>query len=285
MQLAAHSFEFPTLSFANACRVISALEMGAVDVGALKGYAHFDPDEIEANTRGTIESIRSATSSTGLVVSDFFPSFGSGFGARPVNDPDPEVRSANLRRFKAFVEVAGEIGSPGITLLPGVLNPQLGLEGSLELAAVTFQEYLPLAQQAGLRLSFEGHIGSVVDTPELVMELVRRVPGLTVTLDYSHFVAQRVAVEKVHSLIKKTGHVHLRQARPGRVQVGAADGTLDFVDLTRRLQAADYTGYLAIEFTWQDWEGCKNVDNVAESIIIRDALKPLLTSEPGNVLP
>ena len=278
MQLAAHSFEFPTLSLENTCRVIAALELPAVDIGALKGYAHIDPDEIEADPAGVARRIQQATGRCGLAVSDLFPSFGQGFADRPINDPDPSVRTANRRRFEAFVETARSIGSPGITLLPGVLHPELGVEDSLELSAAAFRECLPIAQEAGLRLSFEGHIGSIVDTPELALSLVDRAPGLTVTLDYSHFIAQNISPERIHLLIPSTGHVHLRQARPGRVQVGAAEGTLDFVDITRRLQLAGYEGYVTIEFTWQDWEGCKNVDNVAESIIIRDMLRPVLAT-------
>ena len=274
--LAGHSFQFPLLSLEGACQVMAALQLPAIDIGALKGYAHVDPDEIEADPRAIADRINRATERAGLVVSDLFPSFGSGFGDRPINHPDPAIQGLNRRRFQSFVSVARQIGSPGITLLPGVLHSDVGLAASMRLAAAAFREYLIVARESALRLSFEAHIGSITDTPERALELVASAPGLTVTLDYSHFVARNVSEERVHPLINHAGHVHVRQAAPGRVQTGLADGTLDFGDIVRRLLNANYVGFITLEYTWQDWEGCKNVDTVAESVLLRDVLRPLL---------
>lgn len=277
IRLAGHSFEFPLLTLEQACQVIRILELPAVDVGALKGYAHIDPDEIEAAPMKVAERIKRAAGSCDLAISDFFPSFGQGFSHRPINDPSPEIRARNKERFKSFVTVARAIGSGGITLLPGVTHAPLGVESSLDLAVSAFQEYVPLARDAGLRLSFEGHLGSVVDTPMLSLELARRVPVLSITLDYSHFVMQGYPEEDIHPLITHSGHVHYRQARKGRVQEGAALGTLDFAGITRRLRESTFHGYIAIEYTWQDWESCKNVDILSETILMRDRIRPLLS--------
>jgi hydroxypyruvate isomerase len=276
LTLAGHSFQFPLLPLEGACQVTAALQLPAIDIGALKGYAHVDPDEIEADPWAIADRINRATAQAGLVVSDLFPSFGNGFGDRPLNHPDPAIQDLNRRRFQSFVSVARQIGSPGITLLPGVLHLDLGLAASMRLAAAAFREYLILAQESGLRLSFEAHIGSITDTPERALELVASAPGLAVTLDYSHFVARSVPEDRVHPLINHAGHVHVRQAAPGRVQTGLADGKLDFGGIVRRLRNANYAGYISLEYTWQDWEGCKNVDTVAESVLLRDMLRPLL---------
>lgn len=276
MQLAVHSFEFPLLSLEKACEVISALEIPGVDIGALKDYAHLDPDEIEAQPALAVEQVREAVEGNDLVVADFFPSFGAGFSDRPINHPDAEVRRANRERFKVFVGVACRIGSPGITLLPGIIFPKLGAQASLELAAQAFRELLPFSTQAGLRLSFEAHLGGLLDTPEQVLEFLDRVPGLALTLDYSHFIAKNIPIERIHPLLAKSGHIHFRQARPGMVQVGAKEGVLDPTDIARRLLAAGYSGYFSIEYTWQDWEGCKNVDTISETILVRDQICPLL---------
>jgi sugar phosphate isomerase/epimerase len=264
------------LSLENACTVISALDISAVDVGALKGYAHLDPDEIEADPDSAVDQVLRAVEGQALAVSDFFPSFGAGFGERPINHPDPEVRKANCLRFQTFVDVACRIGSPGVTLLPGIFFPDLGEARSLELAASAFRELCSIAHDAGLRLSFEAHLGSVLDTPEQVLEFLERVPGLAVTLDCSHFIAKHIPVERIYPLFAKSGHVHFRQARPGRVQAGAAEGILDPVDITCRLLACGYSGTMTIEYTWQDWEGCKNVDVISESLLVRDLVRPLL---------
>jgi hypothetical protein len=80
----------------------------------------------------------------------------------------------------------------------------------------------------------------------------------------------------LYPLFARSGHLHFRQARPGRVQAGAAEGVLDPVDIARRLLASNYSGYMTIEYTWQDWEGCKNVDVISESLLVRDLVRRLL---------
>ena len=283
MRLAVHSFQFPLLSLESACRVVAALDINAIDIGALKGYAHLDPDEIEDRPHEIIARTMSACGEHGLCISDILPSFGLGTKDRPLNDLDSAVRAANARRFQTFVQVAQAVGSPGVTLLPGLVHPSLGPGGSLALAAQVLSEYVHVAQEAGLRLSFEGHLGSVASTPQLALDLVRQVPGLSVTLDYSHFIAQGFTEEQVDSLVPFTGHVHFRQARPGRVQVGAAEGVLDSVRLVRKLQSVGYAGYFTIEYTWQDWEDCKNVDTVSETILIRDAVIPVINQHQHSI--
>ena len=54
--LAGHSFQFPLLPLEGACQVTAALRLPAIDIGALKGYAHIDPDEIEADPRAIADS-------------------------------------------------------------------------------------------------------------------------------------------------------------------------------------------------------------------------------------
>jgi sugar phosphate isomerase/epimerase len=257
--------------------VIAALELPAVDVGALKGYAHLDPDDLEGDPAAIAARIRRAAASNGLLVSDLFPSFGAGFDDRPLNDPRAGVRAANRRRFLAFIDVARRCGSAGMTLLPGVIHDDLGPQGSLELSAEVFRDYVALATDAGLRLSFEGHMGSVAESPARALALMDLAPGLKITLDYSHFVALGYTESEIDPLMVRTGHFHFRQARPGRVQVGQAEGVLDPVQVVRRLQAAGYDGFFTIEYTWQDWEGCKNVDTIAETVLVRDQVRSLLS--------
>jgi sugar phosphate isomerase/epimerase len=276
MELTCTSFSFPLLSFERALQAIALLDIPRFDVGAHEGASHIQPSDVEANPSYVAARIRRAAETAGLNVSDFFPTFGHGFRDRPVNSPDAAVRAANVGRFRAIVSCARVIGARGVTLLPGVVWDDIGPERSFDLAVEGLRELLPIAHDAGLRLSVEAHLESVAESPTLARQLVESVPGLKLTLDYSHFVAGGYTADDVHPLVPHAGHFHARQAAPGRLQASANDGTLDFHDLVRRLQSVRYDGDLCVEYTWQEWRDCWHQDVVSESVLLRDLLRSLI---------
>jgi sugar phosphate isomerase/epimerase len=276
MELSCTSGSFPLLSFEDSAKVIALIGIPSIDVWAHQGGCHIQPAQVEESPRSVALRVRRATEEAGLKVCDFFVTFGEGFRDRPVNSLHPPDREANLRRFRAVVQVAQSIRASGITLLPGVVWDEVGADESFEMAARELRRLLSVAHDAGLRLSIEPHLESVVEPPDRALALMQAVPGLQFTLDYSHFVANGYDPEDVHPLLRHAGHFHARQARPGLLQASHRDGTLDFPDIVARLRAADYRGYISIEYTWQDWRGANNVDVLMESILLRDLLRPLL---------
>jgi sugar phosphate isomerase/epimerase len=165
------------------------------------------------------------------------------------------------------------VGCPGITLLPGVIWEELGPDASFDLAAQALGELVDLGRSAGLRVSIEPHLESVVEEPERALRLVEAVPGLQFTLDYTHFVAAGIPPERVHPLVPYAGHVHARQGAPGMLQASHNEGTIDYADIIRRLAAAGYGGFLSVEYTWQEWRGCNRLDVLSESVLLRDSLR------------
>lgn len=276
MDFTCTSFSFPLLSFEQSLKQIALLEIGAVDLGAHLDKPHLSPEVIEADPQGQADRVKRANAEVGLAMADLFPTFGYGFRDRPANAPDPATRAANRRRFAALIEFSRAVGCPGITLLPGVIWEDLGPDRSFALAVEGLTELVAAGRDAGLRVSIEPHLESVVEEPERALELVEAVPGLQVTLDYSHFVAAGMPPERVHPLIPHTGHFHARQAAPGQLQSVREEGTIDFADLVRRLKATGYDDYLCVEYTWQEWRDCNRLDVVSESIMLRDQLRGYL---------
>jgi hypothetical protein len=39
------------------------------------------------------------------------------------------------------------------------------------------------------------------------------------------------------------------------------------------MRQADYRGYVGVEYVWVDWEHCNEVDNLSETIQLRDFLR------------
>jgi len=72
---------------------------------------------------------------------------------------------------------------------------------------------------------------------------------------------------------KQNGKVHSRCANPGRLQSHLKTNAIDFADLVKRPAARNYPGWYAIEYVWIDWEHCNEVDNLSETIQLRDFLR------------
>jgi hydroxypyruvate isomerase len=278
MELTCTSFSFPRLSFERSLQQIALLDIPNVDLGAHATGSHLRPDRIEADPQGEADAVRRATDAAGVGIADLFPTFGRGFRDRAANTPDRGTRDANHQRFGAFVRFCKQAACPGITLLPGVVWDDLGPARSLALAREALTEYVDMGRSAGLRVSIEPHLESIVEAPERALELVQAVPGLQFTLDYTHFIAAGIPVERVHPLIPYAGHLHARQGAPGMLQAPHDQGTIDYADIVRRLHQARYAGRICVEYTWQEWRGCNRLDVVSESVILRDQLRSYIAA-------
>ncbi len=271
---------FPKLSHDGSLAVISDLGFDAVDVCSFTGYRHTPPEDVLADPERAADVVNARLDRFSLAVADMFVILGGSFEELAPNHPDPAVREQALEHFTRYVTFAARIGAPGITVLPGVQFEGVPAERSLELAAEQLNVRAALAGEAGLRLAFEPHYGSLAETPATALDLIERTPDVAFALDYSHFVYQGIAQEEIDALLPRTHHFHVRQAAPGVVQARTREGTLDFVRIRDALLALGYDGYFALEYQWEDgWLDFSRVDCIAETAETRDLL---LTTTNGG---
>jgi sugar phosphate isomerase/epimerase len=164
-----------------------------------------------------------------------------------------------------------------MTILPGVKWPHESADSSLARAADELARRAEEAARVGVALSVEAHVGSVADTPELALELVERAPGLKLTVDYTHFISEGFFDDDCEPLLEHARHVHVRGARPGRLQAAVKENTIDHARMVRELRRLEYPGFVCCEYVWVDWRHCNEVDNMAETILLRDELRAELT--------
>ena len=239
-----------------------------------RGRSSYDPEEIGANPQPALDHLLPMLNKYELHGVDYFVQFASGFWGRSMNEPETARRQKNIAAFPGISRFCQQAKIPVVTVLPGVEHPGRSFEQDLDTAAETLRAIVKISADAGIQLCFEPHMESLTNTPEKALKLVERVPGLKITLDYSHFVLQHIDMEQIHSLIPHTGYVHLRPARPGKLQTRFAEGTIDWVDISKRLAAANYQGDIALEFVCGPWFDNNQVDTLTESIVTRDALAP-----------
>jgi sugar phosphate isomerase/epimerase len=276
MRLSVANFSFEVLPLEATLMVASALGYRSVDIAGFyqRGKCSFEPQDVAADPQKQADILNPLLEKHNLSVTDFFPQFGLAPSLHSLNDPDAAVREENMRLVRGAAQFCKLIGAPGMTILPGVDHTSRTLADNLAISAEYLRRAVAIAGEYGVEVRFEPHMGAVADTPELALGLVNAVPGLKVTLDLAHFALQYIPVERALALVPYTGHVHVRQAKMGKLQVAYEEGTLDFPDLIARLRAVGYQGALTVEYVCADWFEVNRNDTLHESAVALEQLRP-----------
>ncbi len=276
MRLSVANYSFEVLPLEATLMVCRSLGFSAVDIAGFyqRGKCSFEPQDVAADPQKQAAILKPLLEKYQLAVTDFFPQFGAAPSLHSLNDLDESIRAENLRFVRGAAHFCQLIGAPGMTILPGVDHVARTLAENLAVSVEYLCQAVAIAAEYGVEVRFEPHMGSVADTPELALHLVNHVPGLKVTLDIAHFMLQYIPMERIYPLIPHTGHVHVRQAKPGKLQVAHADGIIDFPDLIARLKAVNYRGALTVEYVCADWFEVNRNDTLYESAVALEQLAP-----------
>jgi sugar phosphate isomerase/epimerase len=276
-RLACADFAFPLLAHEQSLRLIAMLGFEGVDIGLFEGRSHLWPSvEFEDVGRASAALGRSA-GDLGLRVADVFLQMAEDFRPFAINHPDPSRRLKARDWFARALEYASGCGCGHVTVLPGVHFEEEGPEASFARAADELAWRVERAQGAGVVLGTEAHVGSLAPDPATAGRLVASVPGLTLTLDYTHFTRAGLPDGEVEPLLPLASHLHVRGARPGRLQAPFKENVIDYRRVVDRLAEAGYRGWFGVEYVWIDWEHCNECDNLSETILFRDFLRSLAT--------
>ncbi|MCA9839052.1 MAG: sugar phosphate isomerase/epimerase [Trueperaceae bacterium] len=269
MKLSATSWSFPACTLSEISGILKALGIGAVDLGFF--YASdIDKEKLLADPL----SLAAALKIQGIDFANLYYLFGSSLPER--NLASPEHRAENLADFKKAMQFCKVLAIPTVMLLPGLINKGQGRKEALLQTAENLNLLLPLAQEAGVTLTIEPHVHSYLESPGLVLELLERVPGLKLTLDYAHFVCLGYRQEEIDVLVPHAAHVHLRQARAGVLQAKLDEGSINFPALLATLKDVGYSGYLALEYVHQSYMNTLYDDVLTETVRMRDLVRAFL---------
>ena len=78
---------------------------------------------------------------------------------------------------------------------------------------------------------------------------------------------------EIEPLIPLASHFHARCAREGRLQASFQENTIDYARVLDVMRNVGYSGYVGVEYVWIDWEHCNEVDNLSETILLRDFIR------------
>ena len=273
LKLACADFAFPLLPHDRVLDLIAMLEFDGVDIGLFEGRSHLWPSKIFSTPEKSGKQLGRKLADRGLRAADVFLQLAPGFIPYAINQPEAARRRRARDGFLKTLDYAAASGAQHVTTLPGVY-----FEG--EKPAVSWGRcWEELAWRVGqaksrrIVFSVEAHVGSIVPRPNAALRLLRSVPGLTLTLDYTHFTRCGLPDRAAEPLIPHASHFHARGACTGRLQCSLQHNTIDYARILRAMGKASYRGYVGVEYVWIDWEHCNEVDNLSETIQLRDFLR------------
>lgn len=269
-KLACADFTFPLLAHDRALDLIALLEFKGVDIGLFEGRSHLQPSGVFKQLDKEAALLKRKLGDRGLKAADVYLQTAPDFVSLAPNHPDPSRRKKARSMFLKALDFAVGCGSVHVSALPGVRFAEESPKASYGRACEELAWRCEQSAGRDLVFSVEAHVGSIVPRPDRALKLVNDTPGLTLTLDYTHFTREGIADEKIEPLVAHASHFHARGARAGRLQTSFKDNVIDYRRAWQVMKATGYRGYVGIEYVWIDWEHCNEVDNVSETILFRD---------------
>lgn len=268
-------YTFPLLNRSQSLQLLRLLGFDFVDIGLFARSSTYTPAEMCASPKNLAADVRRELQNNALQIADLFLQVGVHPAEKAVNDPNATVRAESREVFLRAVELCQSLHGEHITGLPGVRQSEQSAERDWELAVYESAWRVEQCAKAGIQYAIEPHLGSICESVSSTLSFLEDVPGLSLTLDYGHFIYQGIETEQVHPLLPHASHLHARGGARGRLQTAVSENAIRFDSIMENLTALHYAGHIALEYVWVDWEGCNRVDNVAETILLRDLLQQL----------
>ena len=270
---ASADFTFPLLEHDKVIKLIALLGFDGIDIGLFENRGHLQPSAVFGDAEKNGRILKKKVSDEGICVADVFLQCDLDFDPYAINHTEKARRDLAREWFLKTLEYANACESRHVTCLPGVHNEGESYEASFERAAEELSWRVEESKKAGLVFGTEAHTGSIAETPEATEKLVKAVPGLTLTLDYTHYAIEGIPDERAHPLVKYASHFHARSASKGVLQTVIKENAIDYPAIVREMKKTGYSGFIGIEYIWMEWQNANRVDNVSESIQLRELIR------------
>jgi sugar phosphate isomerase/epimerase len=276
IRLGCHKWTFGNCTVAEAAAITRALGLDYLDLG---NAGDLDPIYIADHVEDEAARFNRIRRETGITYVDCFPQVAENGLPFTNNHPDSAVRARDRAIWHGFFAFAMAIGLDGVTLSPGRYWEQELPEASFARAAEELRLVVADGTRFGLKVRIEPHVESVTWRPDLAVAMVEAVPGLSLTIDHSHFVFHALPYAQIAVMHPYGTHWHARQARPGEIQARGEDGQIDFARIVADLRAQGYDGVICLEYTGGSWMTPHPIDCLTETVALRDALRSYLAAQ------
>lgn len=172
-------------------------------------------------------------------------------------DEDSASHASNLKRLKETMDLAldwaSEDGPPVVDTTAGG-KPE-DWDSKLGILVERLQEAAEYGEKAGVTVAIEPHVGSIIDTPDRMLEVIRQVNSraVGVNFDISHFNVMGIGIEEsVAAMAPHARHTHVKDERgtvPDFEFLVPGEGEFDYVTYLKAMQRHGYTGFITAEIS------------------------------------
>lgn len=174
---------------------------------------------------------------------------------------DPDLDAAEMqRRLRTLVDLAKAVGTSTIMLPCGRqgIEPRTELSRDIATVARSLTAAADFVNAADLDLLVEAphsrRLCATVERSEMLYEALGESP-VGAVLDFSHVVASGDdEVDAVRRFDGRIGHVHLRDAVLGDINLSIGRGSVDFPAAIDALTSSGYQGHYSLELETHDIE-------------------------------
>jgi sugar phosphate isomerase/epimerase len=208
--------------------MIAELEFRKVDVAIHEGGPHLRPSQVAGDVALAAQQIRIG------------PSLSPAAFSVEIETPD----EAEYRRQLLAICQLARLSAVSVVTIPAAPAGQ-GLDAEVK----RLTELTRLTGAEGIVLTLETRIGTLTEQPEAAVELCKRVPGLGLTLDPSHYIAGPNQGKNFDAVYRYVRHVHLRDTgrRPELFQVRVGQGEIEYGKIITGLMRFGYGRLLSVE--------------------------------------
>jgi sugar phosphate isomerase/epimerase len=229
---------------------IKAQGFGETDLGSLPGVCDHVPIPLPADrVEALAEQILDSDVAVRLINAD----------VADMDDPDLDAAEMQ-RRLRTLVDLAQAVGTSTIMLPCGRQGTEPRTELSRDIATVArnLTAAADFVNAAGLNLLVEAphsrRLCATVERSQMLYEALGQSP-VGAVLDFSHVVASGDdEVDAVRRFDGRIGHVHLRDAVLGDINVSIGRGKVNFPAAIDALTASGYPGHYSLELETHDIE-------------------------------
>jgi sugar phosphate isomerase/epimerase len=229
---------------------IKAQGFGETDLGSLPGVCDHVPIPLPADrVEALAEQILDSDVAVRLINAD----------VADMDDPDLDAAEMQ-RRLRTLVDLAQAVGTSTIMLPCGRQGTEPRTELSRDIATVArnLTAAADFVNAAGLNLLVEAphsrRLCATVERSQMLYEALGESP-VGAVLDFSHVVASGDdEVDAVRRFDGRIGHVHLRDAVLGDINVSIGRGKVNFPAAIDALTTSGYPGHYSLELETHDIE-------------------------------
>jgi sugar phosphate isomerase/epimerase len=251
MHLAFSTNAFKQVSLEASLRDIAACGYAGAEIMADVPHAY--PPHMDARRR---EAVRGLLADLRLAVTNLnaFTLFAQGDTWHPSwIEPDASARARRIEHTIGCVELARDLGVPGISLEPGGPLPEgMDRDEAVGLYRDGLQQVLPTAEACGVDLLIEPEPDLLIERPEQFEQFVLTLPHERVGLnfDIGHFYCVGVdPAAAVRRLAEHIRHVHLEDIAGTREHkhLVPGRGAIDLEAVFAALRDVGYDGWITVE--------------------------------------